>query len=217
MLTKYYLFDFDDTIWSRDNDLIDISIKNLSLLQQLSIKNNVVIISGNSIEHIIDCYNKADIIPNYDIWVNSNSTLFNKFKKEFIIDDFKLSIDLDYVVSLLPEFITPNISFSDCYIKFKPIYGDLRRIICNRINEQFSIDNINAEARATGKTSIDILTKNNNKSKVLDYYKDGYFIFFGDEVDFGNDKDIALNCDEVIRCSSVNDTHRRLIKLCDMD
>lgn len=211
MCTKYYVFDFDDTLWSRDSKLVDISIENLFLLQRLS---NIIIISGNSIDHIKDCYNKANIIPSYDIWADASGTLFRCFNKVKTLDNFILpNININDIKKLLP--FTTNIVVNDSFIKLKPINNLVRESTCNNINN-IILNNSIAIARMTGKTTIDILTKYNNKSEVLKEYKDGYFIFFGDEVDDGNDKDISKLCDEIFKCNSVLDTNRRLKELCCM-
>ena len=213
-----YIFDFDDTIWSRDPNLIDVSIDNLFLLQRLAKNNKVTIISGNSIDHIKECYSRVNIIPDYDIWADSNSSLFKKFKKVKTLDEFKLNkLDVNTIKTFIPDYILCNITVNDCFIKIKPLPDILRVKICELLNNYFIKIDSNAEARATGKTSIDILSKNNDKVNILDHYFGDYFEFFGDEVDFGNDKNIALACDKVVKCTNVIDTNRRLRRLCDMD
>ena len=215
---KIYIFDFDDTLWSRDKALLDVSIDNLSLLQVLSTSNKVAIISGNSIGHIKECFSIAGIFPEYDIWADSNSTLYVNFNKIKVIDDFLLpDIDLDYIRYLFPINIRQNIASGKCFIKIKPLFdNNYRRYICDKINNYLFDNDICAVAIPTGKTSIDILSKSNNKSVLLREYK-GHFIFFGDEIKDGNDAEIAKLCDDVFECSSVLDTNRRLRELCCMD
>ena len=211
---KYFIFDFDDTLWGRNSNLLDISIENLFLLQKLSKMYNVIIISGNSIDHIKECYLKAGIIPNYDIWANASGTLFNRFNKVKTLDSFILPyINIEDIKRLIPS--TVKVTVDESFIKLKPINYLVRAFICDEINK--ILLNSCAVAKMTGKTTIDILTIKNNKLEVLKEYKDGYFIFFGDEVDSGNDSDIAKSCDEVFKCNDILDTNRRLKELCCMD
>ena len=81
-----------------------------------------------------------------------------------------------------------------------------RKLLCNILNSSGLGDAI---AIPTGKTTVDILSSNNSKANVLKGL-DGKVLYIGDEVDKGNDKDIAYACDAYVKVEDVEETNTLL-------
>ena len=79
------IFDFDDTIWSRDPKDIDCSIYNIKFIKE-NLGDKAIIISGNSYNSIESKLEAVDISMPH-IWADANSILYenlterNEFKK----------------------------------------------------------------------------------------------------------------------------------------
>ena len=70
---------------------------------------------------------------------------------------------------------------------------------------------MNVVARITGTTTIDIMNRDNDKLVVFRQYekecKCGNFLYIGDEVDSGNDINIAIACNNSIHVKDVKETN----------
>ena len=124
---SYYdkiIFDFDDTLWSRNPDLLEISIDNIKRLNTFTDK--VLIVSGNS---YISIRNKLSRIygsglDSFDIciWADANSTLFKNNNPITYAKD--LLIDKSYIKDIIkfPPAESPNniILFIFIFKSFSP-------------------------------------------------------------------------------------------------
>ena len=203
-----FLFDFDDTLWNIDDE--DLSIQNIKLINELD---NAVIISGNTFESIKTKIEKAiGDISNFkiDIWADSNTTLYRRGKPIDIIEDFVID-NTDNVINTLEKFSlldkTKIIKSFDkiVNIKIKPFKKDERDYYIKLLNIK------GVKVVKAGRTTIDILSENNNKSLILErYYDKDDCIYFGNEIDDGNDRDIALLCKDYIDVKFISQTYRFL-------
>lgn len=217
------IFDFDDTLWSRSMEESDIalSIENVQLVNDY-FGENATIVSGNSYESIRKKLYRVFGTKlngfNMPIWADANSTLYVEDKPVDMIEEmsirdsykkiqeFLLNFDIDAVIN--------NEDFPVC-LKIKPLNARERLLLSNYLND-YALSSIGASecvAVLTGVTTVDILNKNNNKSLVMDRLNsDGKTLYIGDEVDVGNDADIAVRCDNFVHTSGVAETNM-LIKL----
>ena len=207
-----YLFDFDDTLWSRDKNLLQTSINNIQMLNKLK---NVIVISGNTFESIKAKIELAlgDIKNcNFDIWADANTTLYKKGKPIFTLDKLVLS-DYD---KMLDKIKTLNLKNKTHIIKNKK--GEVVNIKIKPLVERNNIYNKLKTRKfkviKAGKTTIDILNKHNDKLEVFKYIynKKNKYVYIGDEIDKGNDKKIAKKCTRCYNVKTVLDTYKFLSK-----
>ena len=210
------IFDFDDTLWSRNEDLIDISIDNIKRLNALNDK--ALIVSGNSYKSIRTklsrVYGSGLDTFNIDIWADANSTLFKNnnpinYAKDLLIDKKYISNIIEFLHSLgLPDFEI-NDSDHPAYIKIKPLSEIERTLLVALIDAKFS--DYAVKAMKTGYTTVDIISQCNTKGKlfsdIVDPDNELHTLYLGDEIDSGNDKDISKLCSQCIRVASVKDTN----------
>lgn len=206
-------FDFDDTIYSRYSEHNSISDINVELLNKLSKYVKCAVISGNDYSTIhsklVNMYGSS-IDVNFDIWADSGVVNYkhgNKIsdKKEFILDNpskvYDLLIDIGIpkrMVSIRGDWPTADIKKSTC-ISIKPLDILQKNMILYILNNFFETEKLNNIAMKMGRTSVDILNINTNKSVVLDFdeYKNidkNKMLYIGDEVYDGNDYDISIAC-----------------------
>ena len=216
-LTRKYdhiLFDFDDTLYSRSAEKKSYSYSNLNLLKELRELIDVEIISGNTYKSIED-----KLIPVYGlnasnypkIWADANSNLYINGKVIKSIeshaitagDSWKLTqACFKYDLHSRCEFIgNPTVN-----VKIKPLTELERSLLCDVINNS-GLEH--STAVATGKTTVDILSTTNTKLNTLDDLE-GSILYIGDEVDKGNDKDIAYACDAYVKVEDVEETNTLL-------
>ena len=217
-LTRKYdhiLFDFDDTLYSRSADKKSYSYSNLNLLKELKKLVDVEIVSGNTYKSIED-----KLIPVYGlntstypkIWADANSCLYEDGEIVKYIDTHRI-VDYRKVLDILENYEdlddkiheVAGLDLSGYYlfnIKIKPLTSLERKLLCNILNSSGLGDAI---AIPTGKTTVDILSSNNSKANVLKGL-DGKVLYIGDEVDKGNDKDIAYACDAYVKVEDVEET-----------
>ncbi len=208
------IFDFDDTLWSRETteSAQKTSIENLCLLQDRFCE-KTIIVSGNSFDSI-----RRKILQVYEslssfhipIWADANSTLYLQGKKINRIDKCVLSQEsVKSIMAVVDELgITDKTVIIDSdgvvNIKIKPLADKVRDDVCSALNDS---DN-NYLACKTGKTTVDVLSKNNNKSIVLDYIdRHGRILYVGDETYMGNDVVIAGKCSAFCQVKSVFETN----------
>ena len=213
------IFDFDDTIWARNAncDMEKISLENVKMINDY-LSNRAIIISGNSFDSIDKklsaVYGKK--LKNFgcDIWADANSTLYRKGEKVDFIDEFvidkrceKIVDDLKKRYSLHVEKVGDNV----VNYKIKPLSELERKLLVDLVKEKYSGE---IDCRITGKTTVDILTPNNDKSGVFDHcrYDKLNTLFIGDEIISGNDKALADLCSKSIEVRDINETNT-LLKL----
>ena len=221
-LTRKYdhiLFDFDDTLYSRSADKKSYSYSNLNLLKELKKLVDVEIVSGNTYKSIED-----KLIPVYGlntstypkIWADANSCLYIDGEIVKYIDTHRI-VDYRKVLDILENYEELNdkihevagLDLNGYYlfnIKIKPLTSLERKLLCDILN---NLDLGDAIAIPTGKTTVDILSSNNSKANVLKGL-DGKVLYIGDEVDKGNDKDIAYACDAYVKVEDVEETNTLL-------
>ena len=216
---NYYdtiLFDFDDTIYSRLYKGLATSIENVKMVNDI-LKDKAIIVSGNSYSSIDTklkfIYGSDLSCINFDIWADANSRLFRKGKEEYALKNLKM-MHPDTTKNILSGFNLPYTSESDACIKVKPLDERERRILAAYLN---IVLEDSAEARITGKTTIDIVSRNNSKSAIFDFLnlKDKITLYIGDEVDKGNDVEISSLCTKAIHTSGVEETNVLLQLLCE--
>lgn len=217
------IFDFDDTLWSRsmvDTD-IALSIENVQLVNDY-FGDRATIVSGNSYESIRKKLYRVFGTKlngfNIPIWADANSTLYVCDKPKDMIEDMSIRNSYKKIQEFLFNFdidaTINNEDFPVC-LKIKPLNARERLLLSNYLND-YALDSIGANecvAVLTGVTTVDILNKNNNKSLVMDRLNgEGKTLYIGDEIDVGNDADIAVRCDNFVHTSGVAETNM-LIKL----
>ena len=208
--------DFDDTIWARDYDnsekLYNYSKSNIELLN--SFKEKACIISGNTIDSIREKLyrvfgtdlNGLDL----DIWADANSTLYRNNNKVDFIESANLDIDLPIILNKFENKF--NIKFDKicaANYKIKNLSELERDLLVANLNNVFDAICINALAIKAGKTTVDIVSRYNNKSIVITNtnLNNCSTLYIGDEIDLGNDKDIARECTQSICTSGVEETN----------
>ena len=202
--------DFDDTIFSRDENEKSISLKNCELIDNLSREKKIAIISGNGYENILNklllyFQNAKDI--KFDIWADGGVVCYNEGKIKEVINDANLNTSeefsiLEREIGNINNKIGFNIQFrgnsydyTSC-ISIKPFKNprDKEKIV-NLLNYIFKCCNWDVVANARGKTSIDIVSKKLSKIFAFEKYSnldgdDSITLFIGDELEAGNDEDI---------------------------
>ena len=210
------IFDFDDTLWSRNEDLLEISIDNIKRLNTL--KEKALIVSGNSYKSIKTKLSRIygsglDAFDVY-IWADANSTLFKNnnpinYAEDLLIDKKYIGDIIKFLNSLDMSDFEINDTDHPAYIKIKPLSELERTLLVALIDTKFSDYAI--KAMKTGYTTIDIISQNNTKGKlftdVIDPNRELKTLYLGDEIDSGNDKDISKLCSQCIRVASVKDTN----------
>lgn len=210
------IFDFDDTLWSRSEDLIDVSIDNIKKLNTL--KDKALIVSGNSYKSIKTKLSRIygselDAFSIY-IWADANSTLFKyntavNYAKNLLIDKKYIKGIIDFLESLGMSNFEINDNEYPAYIKIKPLSELERTLLVALIDTKFSEYAI--KATKTGYTTVDITNRDNTKgalfSDIIDPDNKLTTLYLGDEIDSGNDEDISKLCSQCIRVASVKDTN----------
>ena len=171
-INKNYIFDYDYTLYSPDNNTI--SLKNLNILEKLNNKiNNCCIISNNDYNNIIN-------INNIDIYSNIGNLLNNKevINKEYFLseDEILYFNNIFNKLNCSKNIILTNRKFIS--ISLKPIID--RDSFINEVNKY--IDNNKYKLIKTGKTTIEFLKKNLTKRCVfntLDLIKN-YYTYISD-------------------------------------
>lgn len=220
-ISKYdsILLDFDDTIWARLSDS-KASRSNIRLLKELSEVKDVKIISGNTYEAIrpkLYSVLGSEIDFPVNIWTAAEGACF---QNDSIIDTLsELAIEddsLDELITILNDLGIDNNKISYygdpvVNVRIKPLSPLERVLLVRYLNEA---KNLKLEARIAGTTTVDIVDKNNTKSKVFEHcgLDNKITLYIGDEVDKGNDSDIAKLCSHAICTSGANETNT-LLKL----
>lgn len=220
---NHIMFDFDDTIWSRDYDTdkeaYEISGMNTRLLVQLNRVVDCSIISGNSFESIAK---KLRLIygSNFsnefklDIWADANAVLYKDGEARYtipssIIDAEKADTLMKKLYNNYGIMCYPNPQYT-C-LKMKPYTGILQRVLADYLTESLlnSCGLKDCVAKTTGRSTVDIVTVNNCKTNVLEQYTIPLdkILYIGDEIDSGNDREIAEKVGHAIKTKDVNETN----------
>ena len=211
-----YIFDFDDTIWSRDDRYKNISTYNVELVRTLGPR--AAILSGNTRESI---ESHIDNIENFDVMISceANGLVCHKGKvlwedpEDF---DIPCTDRLEYIPTWLKKEydidVTGSVnSVGTCY-KLKPINSQqLRKIITDLLNLYYigAFVSWDVEAKMTGRTTIDITLISNSKESMLKHIcvDPQQCMYIGDEVDSGNDQEAAKACGHSVHVKDVYETN----------
>jgi len=211
-----FMLDFDDTLWSRkweeDSDLYAISVENMLILKGLSSKVPVTIVSGNSFSSIQSKLLRVFGTEKNDlsIWADANSILYRNSNYISHIDR-NIVNDIDMVEKYINSTLEIDRVERRGYLNIittlsiKPIKGKLRKITTECLNLWFREEKLDLVAKETGYSTIDIVTKSNSKKDVITSGINFYYI--GDEVDEGNDKEIASMSRYSLHVTSVYETN----------
>lgn len=179
-----YLFDFDNTIFARDVKDLSVSRENLKLLEL--IKEKVVIISGNTKEHIIA---KLDhFINEFVLYTNMGLIKNTIYGHEYFDKNYYLTKKDVEKISKIIDLKDQKIR-GDKNVITSIAYSNLqydRQEILKKINEKLGYD---LNAVSTGSSTIEITKK--GASKLLAFNNEikdiESFAYFGDEIN-GNDQ-----------------------------
>lgn len=215
------LLDFDDTIWARNykSSEIDrkISIDNLEMLNKMA--NKILIVSGNTYlsisKKLFEVFGTNLEDCELNIWADVNARNYYKNEVKSTIEDFVLPLDkVDTVTNILNTLgiaYTFDNEKSVINIKVKSLSDLERTLLCAYLNESvFSREALsNFVAKKTGKATVDIVAKTNTKKAVFDYLNlsKENTLYIGDEIDSGNDRDIAYACNNFVNVVNVNETN----------
>lgn len=206
--------DFDDTLYSRNEDDIEISIENCKIFNDLNDKiYKKVIISGNGYKPIQNKLSQifgSDLNVNFDIWADGGIV---KYKNNLVIDKIdNLKIqNLEKIVNVFDELGLRNKidlrgpqDFITC-VNIKPLNELERTLLSKYLNLIFEQQNENLVAQITGTTSVDIVHKDLNKKFAFMKYSSNGSLFIGDECECGNDKEVSLICENYVQVKNVYD------------
>ena len=218
------LFDFDDTIWARgadkDTTLMDFSRKNVELVAEM--KDKACIISGNSYESIArklaTVYGADTSKFEADIWADANSALFRKGERVDVIQELLITENIQRLIQYLYDTYRIEASVNDfeypSCIKIKPLSALDQILVSNYLNDYIlaatGLDF--CKAIPTGKTTVDIVSRNNNKIVIFDKadFDPDQCLYIGDETDNGNDREVAARCGCSVHTSGVEETYALL-------
>lgn len=215
------IFDFDDTLWSRDyekdKDLLTYSRDNIKLVNEL--KEKGCIISGNSYESISKKLSTifGGSLKDFDIdiWADANSALFKNNERVSIIPEIMITGNTENLVRHLNQYYgleckKNDENYTSC-LKIKPLSPLDQALLTNYLNDYIlgATGMGYCVAKATGRTTVDIVHKSNTKIAALQNMDVDFrnVLYIGDETDVGNDADIAGICGSSIRTLSVRETN----------
>jgi 2-phospho-L-lactate transferase/gluconeogenesis factor (CofD/UPF0052 family)/hydroxymethylpyrimidine pyrophosphatase-like HAD family hydrolase len=215
------IFDFDDTIWSRDSKLLNFSVENVKLLNNNPDK--YLIISGNSYRSI---HEKLSIVYGTDLadfnvhmWADANTIHYYHAKPVEYYNNILLADNYTDIIDKLQSWSITDVEVNDsshpAYIKIKPLTQLERTLLVNLLDSTIlnSINNKKYQAKAipSGFTTVDIIHTDNTKGKLFEYISDRFdgdnILYLGDEFDSGNDRDIAKLCKHAICVRSAKETN----------
>lgn len=223
-----FLFDFDDTIYSRlanqDKELEMVSLENVYLLNNLAHRvanydKSVYIVSGNSYESIFGKISpifgagldgvKFRIFADGGLVEYKNNKIINYDKKHFMEgSNFVYSMLQD--LGIEEEKITFRGKVEDrcMIISVKPLDDKYRTVLCAFLNTFFISTKMNNIARKTGFATVDVMHKDLTKDKIFNMCEELQYTFYvGDEIDSGNDTQLAKRCNYSLQVKSIYDTN----------
>lgn len=210
------LLDFDNTIYSK-NESFDVVEDNLV---EISKNRKSSIVSGNDYKtHIKPILQKVFGEKMFafqnKVWADASSILYVMDEKKSFISENVINNEIIESINkyIFNEFGIKGIANDDdcitCY-KIKPLNNLERNLLCVLLNQYvFKELGINSvKAIKAGSTTIDIVSKYNDKKKVLENSDFGTTLYIGDELmDFGNDCEIAKKCDHSIAVENIYETN----------
>jgi len=232
--TNLKFFDFDDTIYSRDPKHREISDINLDLLNEIGSYDGqrCVVTTGNDYDTIhkklVKKYgsNLSDSVIHFDIFADGGIVKYYNGRvyyrdKEFLLQDVASLLNYFTLLGIPKEKIflrgdwpKQDINNLTC-IGIKPLTEIEKNLLVELLNIHFKHMNLPNVAKKIGLTGIDILNKETNKIKILGHYYlyikqknvGAKRLYIGDELEDGNDKEIAAECDYSYNVKSPYDTN----------
>lgn len=210
------LLDFDNTIYSKNAEFSVVE-ENLA---EIAKNKSMTIVSGNDykthikpiLQHVFG--DKLFAFQN-NIWADASSILYVtggrvSFISENVIEEKSLDSIREYLHTKFD--ICGNVNDEECVTcyKIKPLNNLERNVICELLNgyvfEELGIKDV--KAIKAGSTTIDIVSKCNDKELVIEKSHFGKTLYIGDELmDFGNDYAIARKCDQSIVVENIYETN----------
>jgi len=197
------MFDFDRTIFDRDN--IKVFKENCEMLDKISSKIKCVIVSGNGYRHVhknLSEFFGGEMDVNFDIWADGGVVKYDKtipclVNKELSIENENMVLSYLEKCGVGDKIDIRGANGIITCISVNGLDDSARNILCNSLNDFLFADfNLKNKAYFRGRTSIDILNMKSDKKLVYNYYNKDYnqIMYIGDELDNGNDKEIANLC-----------------------
>lgn len=218
-----FVFDFDDTLWARtvndpevDKSNMITSRKNIETLSKLSDK--VMIVSGNSYDSIkrklSTIYGSSLDTFSVDIWADANSACFKRGKRIDVIKELLINGNEEKLILVLDRMygipVTKNDEQYTSCLKIKPLSSLDQLLVRDYLNSFLlaATGNGFCVANATGKTTVDVVSKSNSKTAVINHcgMDPTKILYIGDETDNGNDAEIASICGKCIKVKDVKET-----------
>lgn len=208
------VFDFDDTIYSRDTEDEELSKENCSLLQQIQKSRSIYICTGNDINHLLGKFKFpigvfADGGVNYYTIEEYSKHLQQCLDSTMLFSEAEKThyINMLYACGIPAEKIHDR---NSSIIVIRPIDKAYRTSIYILISTVLTWDS-RIKVLATGRSTVEISKAELSKQVIMDkYFKSGRITYIGDEHD-GNDAPL-FNNDRVdyITISSAKDTNMLL-------
>lgn len=221
------IFDFDDTLWARgastsyeDRILMQYSRNNIQLINEMQDK--AVIVSGNSyasIQKKLSTIYGSDVSEfGVDVWADANSMLFKHGERIHVIPELVIKENtkplIEYLINKYGITVTQNDIQTPTCLKIKPLSRLDQVLLADYLNN-YVLDACgltSTRAIPAGLSTVDIITRKNNKSVVLDHINidNSKALYIGDEIDQGNDAEISYKCGNSIHTSGIQETNALL-------
>ena len=221
------IFDFDDTLWARKTEdaatnkkLTAYSRENIQLVNEL--ENKATIISGNSYSSInkklATVYGSEIADFHVDVWADANSALFRNGERKAVIRELVITGDVGSLVNYMKTRYDLNVVSNDekypSCLKIKPLSKLDQVLVANYLNDYIlgAASLGYCKAVPTGTSTVDIVSKVNNKAVVLNHIDADIktALYIGDETDIGNDKEISELCGSSIHTTGILETNALL-------
>lgn len=213
------IFDFDDTIWSRKyKESVEdrrISIENVNIINSMADK--AIIVSGNTYSSIakklFEVFGTDLKNCELNIWADVNARNYYKNEVKSVIKDFIMHpCDVSAIGNILNDFgieWTTDRMDATINIKVKHLSELERTLLSAYLNEVVFSKEKKYIAKKAGYTTVDIMSVNNSKKSVFDYLNlgDVKTLYIGDEIDSGNDRDIATACTTFVNVVDAKETN----------
>ena len=150
------------------------------------------------------------------IWADANAieykhNVITDVLENFIIDLKTVDRLENFLLDMFGIAVQVNDSYYTTCLKIKPLSRLERQLLGYILNEHyFPVVDKHCVAAQTGTSTLDIVSLNNDKSEILKYIGESEFsilLYIGDEIDKGNDYNIANNCTFYIQVKDVIETN----------
>ena len=151
---------------------------------------------------------------NIDVWADANSACFRNGQRVDVIKELLINGNEENLISFMSQtygvpVIKNDPQYTSC-LKIKPLTPLDQLLVRDYLNNFLlaATGNGFCVANATGKTTVDIVSKNNSKTAVLAHcgMNPSKILYVGDETDNGNDAEIASVCGGYIKVKDVHET-----------